>query len=173
MKKLIAMLMALCLMGTCALAEMTQFNWTDVEKVLEEKGLKGEFYTLNAVNVKFWVPEDLKPVEELPDEVKNMDVIAMFLNDSADKGITVVYTDINGATLEQYADALPEYGVEHIAIEVVNGLTAVEYSNSEKGTETVGFLSDTGKLLEITMSPVDMENPELEWAMVIASIQPA
>ena len=173
MKKLVALLMALCLLGSCALAETTQLDWPDVEKVLEQQGLKGEFYTLNAVNVKLWVPEDLKPVEELPDEVKNMDVVAMFLNDSADKGITVVYTDIHGVSLEEYAKALPNYGNEHIAIEVINGLTAVEYSNLDKGTETIGFLSDTGKLLEITMSPVNMETPEIEWAMVIASIQPA
>ena len=173
MKKLVALVMALCLLGASALAETAVINWKDIETVIEEKGLNGKFFTVNAVNVKFWVPEGLEPVEELPEELKSRDIVALFADEDLEKGITVVYTDLHGKTIEEYADALPDYGADHISVEVINGLTAVEYANPQKGNLTVGFLSDTGKLLEITMSPVNQEVPEIEWAVLVGSIQPA
>ncbi len=43
MKKLVVLLMALCLMSTCVLAHADVVNWTDIEPHLEELGLEGEF----------------------------------------------------------------------------------------------------------------------------------
>ena len=164
---------AVCLLSTCMLAHADVVNWADIEPHLEELGMEGEFYTLRAVNVMLWVPSDLQPVEELPEDVLERDVTAIFINENGDKGINVVYTDIGSNTLEDYAEALAKEDAENIAMDTINGLNAVEYYLPSNETYSVAFVSDTGKLLEFTMSPFSPEDTNVEWATVIASIQPA
>lgn len=173
MRKLVVLLMALCLLSACVLAHADVVNWKDIEPHLEELGLEGDFYTLKAVNVMLWAPSDLQPVEELPEDVLERDVTAIFINENGDKGINVVYTDVGSNNLEDYADALSENGAESISMNTINGLNAVEYYLPSNGTYSVAFVSDTGKLLEFTMSPFSPEDTNVEWATVIASIQSA
>ena len=175
MKKFVVLLMALCLMSTCVLAHADVVNWADVEPHLEELGLEGEFYTLRAVNVTLWVPNDLEPIEELPEDMVEKGMTASFLNSDQTKAINVVYTDIGGMSLEDYANALPSTGAENIAMDTINGLDAVEYSLPSNQTMNIAFVSDTGYLLEFTMYPFSTEDQSgnVVWATVIASIQPS
>ncbi len=171
MKKFVALLMALCLLGTCALAEAHSITWEEVAPVVEESGIEGDFYTLNACEVMLWVPTVFQPVD-IPEGTEG-DVVASFVNEAGDAGINVVYTDINGATIEDYAAALPEHGAENIEIEYINGLKAVEYTLAENDTLNIAFVSDTGYLLEFTMTPISEEGATETWAIVASSIQPA
>ena len=172
MKKFVVLLMALCLLGTCALAEVAEVNWADVQPVVEESGVEGEFYTLNACEVMLWVPTVFQPID-VPEDAEVKDIVACFTNEAGDAGINVVYTNVNGATIEEYAAALSEEGAENIEVEIINGLKAVEYTLSENDTLNIAFVSDTGYLLEFTMTPISEEGAIETWAMVAASIQPA
>ena len=58
MKKFLAVVMALCLMMTCALAEEAPaLNWADFEPILEAAGVTGQFYTFEQIAVQIWMPE--------------------------------------------------------------------------------------------------------------------
>ena len=65
MKKIFAILMALCLFCGVALAETTEINWADVAAALEQSGVDGDFVSFDEVAVKLWLPGDLSPYAEL------------------------------------------------------------------------------------------------------------
>ncbi|MER2143536.1 MAG: hypothetical protein ABS888_07045, partial [Eubacteriales bacterium] len=60
MKKIFALLMALCLLGTCALAEPTEINWSDLEAQVAESGIDGDFYSVSDIGVKMFIPTALQ-----------------------------------------------------------------------------------------------------------------
>ena len=72
MKKFIAVVVALCLMMTFALAEEAPaLNWEDFEPALEASGVSGQFYTFDEIAVKMWLPEGINPTELTEEDVDN------------------------------------------------------------------------------------------------------
>ena len=59
MKKLFALLLALCLMWSVACAEESTMNWEDVEALIEASGLEGDFWNLEDLGLDIWLPNDL------------------------------------------------------------------------------------------------------------------
>ena len=171
MKKILAILMLLCVFATAALAEVAEVNWSDVEPILEASGVEGEFRTFDEVAVKIWLPAEMQP-SELTDDDKEQGFIAHFTDAEQSAQVSVVYVDVNGMSLEDYAAYLPEVGAENVEMEIINGLQAVEYTLPEQDSLSVAFASDSGSILEITMNPLSEEGADVVWAMVGASIQP-
>lgn len=173
MKKLLCVVMALCLMATCALAEETPaLNWSDFEPALEAGGVTGDFYTFDDVAVKIWLPEGMNSVELTEEDVQN-GYIGYFMPDDESAAVAVVYVDINGMSLEDYANYLSnEAGATEIEMGTVNGLPCVSYNLPEQDSVSVTFTTEAGYALEVTCTPVSVENAELVWGAVIASIQP-
>lgn len=172
MKKLFAILMALCLMLSCAaLAEATELNWADFEGGLADLGLAGEFVTFDEIAVKIWIPESMQAVELTDEDVEN-GYIGYFSDDEASLGI--VYADVNGMSIEDYAATVAGIeGVTEVEQVVVNGLPAISYQMPENDTLNVAFATEAGYVLEVTMYPVSAEGAELAWSIVTASIQEA
>ena len=174
MKKLLCVVMALCLMMTAALAEQaTALNWEDFEPVLEAGGVTGEFYTFDEIAIKIWLPEGLNPVE-LTDEDKSAGYIGYFQPEDQSATVAVVYVDVNGMSLEEYGEYLSaEADATEVEIGTVNGFPCVSYQLPEQDSVSVTFTTEAGYALEVTCSPVSEENAELVWGAVIASIQAA
>ena len=96
MKKLFALMLALCLMlGTAAMAE-SAVNWEDIAPQLEAAGITGEFVTFDQIAVKLFIPEGMNAAE-LPDD----SFIGYFAADDGD-AIAIQYVDVNGMDLDQY-----------------------------------------------------------------------
>ena len=171
MKKLLAVLMLLCLFATAALAEVTEVNWSDVEPVLEASGVEGDFWTFDEVAVKIWLPAELQPSELTEEDTAN-GFIAHFADAEQTAQVSVVYVDVDGMSLEDYAAYLTEEGAQDIAMEIINGLQAVEYTLPEQDSLSVAFATESGSILEITMMPLSEEGADMVWGMVGSSIQP-
>ncbi len=174
MKKLLTVLLALCLLCSVAMAEsVTTINWEDVFGPAVEAGqVEGEFVTFDEIAVKIWIPEGLQAAE-LSDEDREKGYIGYFTEESG-ATVAVMYVNTNGASLEEYADYLKTAdGVKDAEMIVLNGLPAVSYDLPEQDATCIAFTTEAGYILEITMTPVSAEGAEFVWGAVGSSIQAA
>ena len=106
MKKIVCVLMALCLMlaATAAMAEAT-LNWSDFEPILSESGVNGEFVTFDQVAVKIWIPEGMNAAELTQEDI-DKGFIGYFAPEDQSASLSVVYVNTDGMTLEEYGEAL-------------------------------------------------------------------
>ena len=173
MKKLIAVLVALLMLAAVALADTaTQLDWAEIEPTLAAYGLEGDFVAFDEVAVQMWIPASMSAVELTEEDAAN-GYIAYFLDDDETAQIAIVYADVNGMSLEEYAAALPELGAGDVELLIVNGLAAVSYTVAETNSLSVAFATEAGYILEVTMAPVSAEGAEVAWTIVTSSIQAA
>jgi hypothetical protein len=158
--------------------EVTELNWEDFEEALEESELEGDFYTLNAVSAQFWVPSFFVQTE-LTDEDAEEGLIAYFDDGSEDSdyGFFVTYFDLEGATLEEYAEEIAEDKDYHdLEVLKINGLDAIGYTEDDKEMgvvfEYVSFVTDDGYLLTFTYWDFADEDYQALVAIMVASIMP-
>ena len=174
MKKILCVVLMICMMMGAALAEETPaLNWEDVVPVIEASGLSGQFYTFEDIAVKFWLPEGLNPVELSEEDTEN-GLIAYFMPDDESAAVSISYVNVDGASLEDYAAYLSgESDVTEVEAGTVNGFPCVSYKMPEKDSVNIAFTTELGYILEVSCTPVSEENAELVWGVVVASIQAA
>ena len=105
MKKIIAILMALCLLTGFAMAE--DINWSDVEATVADSGIEGDFFSIGDIGVKMFIPSVFQEVELSEDDVAEGYICYLTTEDEAGT-VAVTYADVNGMSLEDYAGYLPE-----------------------------------------------------------------
>lgn len=184
MKKRIALIMAAMMVAgsmgmTCFAAEteapVAELNWSDVEEYLDQLGLEGDFVTFDEVAVQMWLPKEMKEVE-LTDEDKEAGFIGYFeSSDDAEEAaaVSVVYVDLDGIDLSDYADMLAEMdGVSDIEPGVVNGFPCVSYLIEDQDSGSLTFMTEAGYGLEVTCSPVSTEEAQTMAAFIMSSIMP-
>ncbi len=147
----------------------TELNWSEVESGLAEMGLEGDFVTLDEVAVKLWIPASMTR-SELTEEDVEQGFIAHFLDEDNTTQISVVYVNVEGASLEDYAAALPEYGATDIESLVINGLPAISYTVAETDSLSIAFTTEAGYILEMTMTPISVEGADVAWYIISSSI---
>ncbi|MBR2601757.1 MAG: hypothetical protein IKE08_03580 [Clostridia bacterium] len=173
MKKLIAILISLCLMlaaaGAFAETATTEMSWETVEPLLETYGLEGDFETIDEVAIQIWIPSSMTR-SELTQEDVDKGFIAHFLDEDQTAQVSVVYVDVDGTTLEEYEKMLPDYGVSDIEELVINDIPALSYTVEETDSVTIAFETEGGYILEITMAPKSAEGADIAWYIVASSI---
>ena len=176
MKKLVCVLVALCLIATAAVAlaeAAPALNWEDVTPILEAGGVSGDFYTFDEIAMKIWLPEGMYPVE-LTEEDREKGFIGYFMFEDESGAVSVVYVDVSGMSLEEYGEYLAsEAGATEIEVGTVNGFPCVSYTLPEQDSVSVTFTTEAGYALEVTCTPLSVENADLLWGAVISSIQAA
>ena len=175
MKKLLCVVMALCLMlsATAVLAEEAPaLNWEDFEPIMEASGVTGEFVTFDEVAVKIWIPEGMNAAELTQEDI-DKGFIGYFAPEDQSASLSVVYVDTEGMTLEEYGENLAaQEGVTGIENGTVNGLPCISYEIPEQSSVSIAFTTEAGYVLEVTCWPVGDENANVLWGAVTASIQP-
>ncbi|MBR2823216.1 MAG: hypothetical protein IKE24_06005 [Clostridia bacterium] len=174
MKRFLCVLVMLCLLVPAALAEETvALTWDDFAPVLEAAGVTGQFYTFDEIAVQIWLPDGMLPVE-LTEEDKANGYIGYFMPEDESAQMAVMYVDINGMSLEEYAQYLAsEDSVTDVEAGTVNGFPCVSYKLPAQDSVSVTFTTEAGYALEVTCTPASEENAELVWGAVISSIQAA
>ena len=174
MKKILCVVLMLCLLVPAALAEETAvLNWETVAPGLEANNVTGEFYTFDEISVKIWLPEGFLPAE-LTEEDKEKGYIGYFLPEDQSAQVAVMYVNANSASLEEYAQYLSsESDVADLKMGTVNGFPCVCYKLPEQDSVCVAFTTEAGYILEVICAPLSAENADKVWDVVIASIQAA
>ena len=171
MKKLFALVLALCLLCGCTALAENVISWEDVAPMVEASGVSGQFYTFDQIAVKIWIPDGVVQAE-LPDE----SYIGYFVDANGDKDtISVQYVNVDGMDLETYAAAAANVGCREIEMGTVNGLPCVTYELTQQdGSNSFGiaFTTEAGYILEVVVAPVDDEDAKTGAGFILASIQP-
>lgn len=167
MKKLFALVLALCLLCGCSALAENEISWEQVAPMLEEKGVTGDFYTFNEISVAIFIPTGMVP-GELPGE----NYIGYFVSeDGSDDAVALMYVDMDGMDLETYAGILPQVGATEIEAGTVNGLPCVSYEVPENGTINLAFTTAAGYILEVVCGPITDDNAKLGASFILASVQ--
>lgn len=170
MKKLFAVMLALCLLGSFALAEdAAEVSWADVKDAVAE--VPGDFKTIEDAGLMVWVPDQLQ-AQELTDEDLAKNIVAKFAAADGDNAKLDVVVGEAGMTLEEYTAELQASGkCTEIAPLVINEMPAVRYHMPEDDSLCIAFGTEDGYIIEFTMSPLSVEGAAAVWTIVTASIQ--
>ncbi|MBR6164953.1 MAG: hypothetical protein IKQ45_03365 [Clostridia bacterium] len=168
MKKLIALVLMLCMLCTVALAD-NEITWDQVYPTLEAAGITGDFVTFDEIAVKVFIPAGAEAVE-LSDEDKANGYIGYFTDESGD-AIAVQYVNVDGMDLETYAAQVAEAGGTEIETGTVNGLPCISYEYNDN--MICAFTTQMGYILEVAVGPLPDENAKLAAGFILASIQAA
>ena len=165
MKKLVVLILALCMLCSAALAN--ELTWASVEESASQ--IAGEFKTFDEISVKIWIPEVLQAAE-LSDEDRENGYIGYFASDDA--AVAVQYVNMEGMSLEQYEAALKEEAdVSDIEAGTVNGLPALSYAIKDKDTGVLAFTTEMGYILEVSCGPLSNEGFASLVGIILSSIQ--
>ena len=165
MKKLFALVLALCLLCGCTALADNEITWEQVEPLLENSGVNGNFYTFEQIAVAIFIPEGLESAE-LP----NDSYIGYFAAEDG-SAVAVQYVNVEGMTLEAYTEALPGVGATEIETGTVNGLPCVTYEMPANKTMNIAFTTEAGYILEVVVGPVEDDNAKTAAGIIMASIQ--
>lgn len=174
MKKFVALFVALVLclsMASAAFADAT-ITWAEVEPVIAEAGWEGEFKTFEEIAIQIWIPTVLQEIE-LGEEDTEAGYIGYYMTEDESAAVSVMYVDVDGMTLEEYAEMLPEYGATEIEMGTVNDLPCITYVLEETDTACIAFATEMGYILEVACSPYSDEGFKIVAGAICASIQPA
>lgn len=167
MKKLFALVLALCLLCGCSALADTEISWEQIAPMLEEKGVTGEWYTFDEISIAIFIPTGMVP-GELPGD----NYIGYFVSeDGSDDAVAVMYVDMDGMDLESYSAVLPSVGATEIETGTLNGLPCVSYEVPDNGTINVAFTTAAGYILEVVCGPIADDNAKLGASIILASIQ--
>ena len=170
MKKIFALMLALCLMLGCTALAENETNWEDFAPTLEAYGVTGQFVTFDEIAVKVFIYDGMN-AQELTDEDREKGYIGYFAAEDGSSAIAVQYVNMNGMSLEDYAAQLTEAGATEVELGTVNGLPCINYVN---GTNlSLAFTTQMGYILEVTVGPVEDDNSKIAAACVLASVQAA
>lgn len=169
MKKLFALMMALCLL-LCSAAMADELTWDSVAE--DAKKVAGEFKTFDEIAVKIWMPDVLQAVE-LSDENKEDGYIGYFMTEDQSAAVAVQYVDMNGMSLEDYEAHLKEDNdVSGIEAGTVNGLPCLAYMVTSTSTAVLTFTTQKGYVLEVSCAPMSDEEFASVASVIFSSIQP-
>ena len=165
MKKLVVLILALCML--CSVAFANELTWASVEEAASQ--IAGEFKTFDEISVKIWIPDVLQAVE-LGDEDRENGYIGYFASDDA--AVAVQYVNMEGMSLEEYEAQLKEDSeVSDIEAGTVNGLPALSYAIKDKDTGVVAFTTEMGYILEVACGPLSNEGFAKMIGVILSSIQ--
>ncbi len=174
MKKLLALVMMLCMLCTAAVAEnASEITWSDVEATLTEQGLTGEFAVLDQLGLKIWLPNGLDAAE-----VSEADAaagrLALFTDAENTAYLAVDALHVEGMTLDQYYEnALAAEGVSDVEMVTANGLSAVIYKSEAMDFWSASLVDTNSNIINFVMGPASEEGSQIVFSVIVASIQPA
>ena len=166
MKKLFALILALAMaLSVAAMAEEATVDVVDWNGLIANEGMdafvaQGDFYAMEAIGLKIWIPNGLQPVES--------DSCAyLFMDEEGTNGISVFVEDAPEGLDATNAEAVLAYvvdavGGEEASISVVNDITCVAYKlgDEELPQYCTTYGTADGHLVSFVVDGVDSEDPE-------------
>ena len=173
MKKLFALMLALCLMFSVAMAETAvEMNWQDVAGAAEEVG--GQWFSID-LGLAVWAPNDFFIVNEIPEDYTSKGIYGMFaaLDDDGNLtgAITLQYVEANGASVEECVANID--GAADAKPMVINGYPCVNFDLPEMDATCVAYGTEQGNLFVVSFLPISNTDFAAKATIMVASIQSA
>ena len=171
MKKLFALLLALCLLGSVAMAETAakEINWSDVEAAAAE--IPGGFVTIEELGLNIWLPEGYA-AQEVTAEQQEQGIFALYRAADASGAVGFQYYPIEGdVDVAAVTSAIP--GASDAEALVINGLSCINFDIKEVNASCLAFGTQQENLLVITFAPINSEDFAAKAQIMVASIQNA
>ena len=170
MKKIFALMLALCLMlGCTALAEEpTELNWADVEAAAEEVG--GQFIPID-LGLAVWAPNDYYVLSELNEEYTSKGIYAMIAPEDFSGAIALQYVEANGATALECVSNI-EGAVDPKEM-IINGFPCVNFDLPSMDATCVAFETEQGNLFVVSFLPLSNTDFAAKATIMVASLQSA
>ena len=167
MKKIVSVLLAIAMVMACAVSAfategVNEIVWADLEAQAAETVAKGEFVTFDEIAIKMWMPNVLSAVE-LTDDDREQGYIGYFMSEDETAVVSVMYVDVDGMTLDEYKELLPDAG----ATEIEDGIVM-----EENDTACAAFTTEAGYIFEVAGAPQSDEGFASILMLIVASIQP-
>jgi len=172
MKKLFALLLALCLLCSVAMAEeATTMNWEDVAAAAEEVG--GQFIAID-LGLMVWAPNDFYVINEIPEAFASQGIYAMFASLDEATGeitgaITLQYVEANGATAAECVSNIE--GAAEPKDMIINGFPCVNFDLPANDASCVAYETEKGNLFVISFLPMTNVDFAAKATIMVASIQ--
>ena len=171
MKKILALVMALCLL--CSVAMASEVTWADIEPQLVENGLTGDYVVLDQLGLKIWLPTGLNAVA-VSDEDAAAGRLAAYTADDQSAYLVVDAVNMGEMTIDQLlANVSSSDTVAEAEMLKTNGLTVVSYKNTAADCLTAALVDTNSNIIMFTMGPASAEGSELVFYFIMASLQPA
>ncbi len=173
MKKITALFLLLCvaLAPFTGLAESV-FTWDEVgAPMIEAAGINGDFYALEDLGLALFVPEGLDFVD-VPDESAEEGILYLLTDDEMTCALTVSCVNDEEMTLEQLLETAIQEGMFEPEIVNINGLDALSYKDEENGLGVVALVDAGGSIILFSLTPIDSEEAELVFALIMSSLMP-
>lgn len=162
MKKMLAMLMLLCVlvMPFSAMAE------ADAE-------IPGDVYVLEDLGLEIWIPEGLDFLEVSDKDAEN-GVLYTLTDDEKTCAMVVVALKIEGKTMEQLVAEATEDGMTEIDVVEINGIPAIAYKAEAENMGCVALVDvENGVMVVFSFTPFDTEEAQALFALIMSSVTPA
>lgn len=185
MKKYLAMLLAVLMLASLSSAafaesqtettEIAEYHWEDIESIVEESGVSGQFYTLNDYSVSFWVPDFLEFRDRTDEQIEEgYTAIASSADDHYQLVIRDYSYDQPVDSIEEWQEMLAEQlGIEESVICLVNGFKVLEYLDAENDVLFVDLHITDGSILEFAFTPFSDKDYSVCTGFMTMSIMPA
>lgn len=177
MKKLLALLLALCLLCAFALAEEDEdsgpleLNWEDVVREDIEAAGTAEQITVAGVTLLYWIPGDMPPADVSGSRAE-IPPAAVYSTEDGEYAISLF--SLNVTSPEEYLSGLEAAGVEYFENLRLNGLDCVGCENQDENVQILIVPIDGTTLLEFRFTPFIGEAGWIEIKdLVAASVRPA
>ena len=184
MKKMLALSMAAVMtLSSCAvfageetIAEVTDFNWAETKKVLDEADISGDYVSFDEAGMKVWIPDLYEETELTEEDIQN-EYLGWYVSEEQEDGeygqIGIGLYDMGADSIDQYIEGLKEAGYDSAEHVTVNGMDGALHFINEDGYDAVmlGVAGKDGRIFEVSVHPVSTEEYSAVATAIISSIQ--
>ena len=144
MKIMLALSMAAVMtLSSCAvfageetIAEVTDFNWAETKKVLDEADISGDYVSFDEAGMKVWIPDLYEETELTEEDIQN-EYLGWYVSEEQEDGeygqIGIGLYDMGADSIDQYIEGLKEAGYDSAEHVTVNGMDGALHFINEDG----------------------------------------
>lgn len=172
MKKLIALLMLVCIaLMPAALAET--ITWEEVGgAAVESNGLEGDFYSLEDMGLLIWLPSSLSEMEISEEDAAN-GRYALYMDQENGAYVAIDAVHVDDMTLDQALENATANGMTEPEIVNINGIDAVTYADPANNLGAIVLVDTNSNMIIFSFSPIDSDEAKLAYGIIGSSIMGA
>ncbi len=178
MKKLLVVLLALCLFALPVMAQTQdqpqEITWAELEESFAETGYNYDFWNIPRLGITMMIPAGLEQMELSQDYIDN-GFVEIFATEDQSVAVMLTLRDLGCETLADVEQLVLENieDAQILGYFVINGLDALMFLNPGNEDLTVAIgMTDPGHYIQVSIKPITNEEINKLSGFIFGSIQP-